>query len=60
MQYVVNIMINYGFDFKAVFAKKGMPIAPFQDKNIIVFALLISGCEVRWYQLFCPEAQTAA
>lgn len=46
MLYVVNIMINYGFDFKAVFAKKGMPIAPFQDKNIIVFALLISGCEV--------------
>lgn len=60
MLYAVNIMKNYGFDFKAMFAKKDMPIAPFQDKDIIVYALLISGCEVRWYQLFSPEAQTAA
>lgn len=53
-------MKNDGFDFKAMFARKGMSIAPLQDKDIIVYALLISGCEVRQYQLFSPEAQTAA
>lgn len=43
-----------------MFAKKGTSFAPFQDKDIIVYALLISGCEVRQYQLFSPEAQIAA
>lgn len=51
-------MKNDGFDFKAMFAKKGMSIAPLQDKDIIVYALLFSRCDVRQY--FSPEAQTAA
>lgn len=56
----VNGMKNDGFDFKAVFAEKGMHIAPFQDKDITVYTLLISECEVRCYQIFSSEAQTAA
>lgn len=36
MLYVENIMKDDGFDFKAMFASKGMSITPFQDKDIIV------------------------
>lgn len=40
-------MKNDGFDSKLMFAKKGMSIAPLQNKDIIIYESVISRCEGR-------------
>lgn len=53
----VNIMKNDEFDSKMRFAKKGMSIAPLQNKGIIIYKSIVSRCEVRLYQAVSPLLQ---
>ena len=57
MLHIVNIMKNKVFDSKVMVAKKGMSIAPLQNKDIINYKSAVSRCEVRLYQPVSPSLQ---